>query len=93
MTEGRKPGEVKVLEQLNIQYRLAGAPMFDLVDAIVGGTSSALSTGTTLSEVDIVVGDPSEWLFLMVPEMERIFNYFDECTTLLDECLFKRVWP
>lgn len=58
------------------------------MDSKVAKTSSALSTEATLKDAEIVVGDPSKWLALLVPGEMRICNYFDDCMVSFYECLF-----
>lgn len=45
------------------------------MDARIVGTFATLSTEAVLSDADVVVGDPSEWLVLQVPRDKRIYMH------------------
>lgn len=53
--------------------------------------SSALSTDDTLSDADIMIEDPSEWLVLLVSGENRIYNYFEDYMLPFYEFLFTRI--
>lgn len=46
--------------------------MYDMIGGKVTYTPSGLSTEASLMDVDIVVGDHSKWLVLLVPVEKRI---------------------
>lgn len=70
-TKGCEPSDTEVLKHLNLLNRL-GVSMYDWVDTKVVSTSSKLRTEATLSNGDVVFGDPSEWLVLPMSEDKRI---------------------
>lgn len=79
-----------MLEHLNLQSR-SDALEYDWVDEKVVKTCSNSSIKAALSDADITVGDPSEWLVLLVLMEKRIFNSFDKCVVPFYEWLFTRI--
>lgn len=62
--------------------------MYDWVYAKVVTTYSTLTTEAALRDADIMVGDPLEWLALVVSGEKMICNSFDDCMVPFHECLF-----
>lgn len=90
-TLGYEPRDAKVLEHLNLQ----GQPIvleYKWVDAKVKGTSSALSIKASLNDANIMVGDPLEWLVLLVQWGKMLCSSFDDCMVPFYEFLFAIVF-
>lgn len=54
-------------------------------------TSSTFSIESILSDVEIMVGDPTEWSVLPMLGEKRICSSFDDCMIPFSECLFTRI--
>lgn len=52
---------------------------YDYMAGEVEGTSSIISTETTIDVADITVGDPLRWSVLLAVSEKRICSSFDEC--------------
>lgn len=59
-----KPNDIEMLEHLNLRRWLVGSE-YDWINARVVNTYLVLIIEVTLHDVDIMVGDPSEWLVLL----------------------------
>lgn len=61
------------------------------MDSKITGTSSSMSTKAIMNAVGIMVGDPLEWLALLVSWEKGICSSFDDCVVPFYECLFTRI--
>lgn len=52
---------------------------------------SILSTEVAMNVARIMVGDPLEWLTLLVEPKKRICISFDDCVISFYECMFTRI--
>lgn len=56
------------------------------------GNPCVLNTIEDIAQVDIIVGDSSNWAILPVGPVERVCSYFECFSIPLYECLFIRLW-
>lgn len=64
---------------------------YDWVDTKIVGSSSVMRSEIVIDDAVIMVGDPLEWLILLVGLKKRICSSFDDCMIPLYECLFTRI--
>lgn len=68
-----------------------GAIEHSWVDAKMMGTLAIMSTREAINVAGIVVGDPIEWLTLLVNSGNKIYNFFDDCAIPFYEWLLTRI--
>lgn len=89
-TDGYEPNDADVKAYLDLRDQL-GVVEYDWVDVNIIGTSLALRTKVVIYNVGILVGDPLEWLALLVESKMRICSSFDDYMVPLYEGILTRI--
>lgn len=89
-TNNYEPNDVEVKTHLDLRDR-PDAIKHSCVDAEIMGTLAIMSTREAINVAGIVVGDPIEWLTLLVNSGNKIYNFFDDCAIPFYEWLLTRI--
>lgn len=84
--DGCEPNDVDVLVHLNLQSQL-GVSEYYWVGTKVVGTSLVQSTKVAINAAGIVIGDPLQWLAILVSGEKRICSLFLRVHDPIDACL------